>query len=553
MMAVLPLVALSLLPVLFGLVSTVYLAANTAAWQQLLAEPGLWHSAMLSVGTGLCATLLALLLAHALLACTIGTKALNRLRAGSLPLLAMPHLALAIGVALVLAPSGLLLRLLSPWLTGFHQPPDWASIQDPHGLALILGLVIKETPFLLLALSAAMAQVPCERLLLQARSLGYGPLKSWAVAVAPLLQRQIALPFAAVLVFGVSNVDMAIALAPTTPPPLSMLLWQWFLDPDLTLRSVAAAGSVLMLGMCAALVAAIHTSGRWLWRAAQRDHGFVANGRRAANDALLRHLLRGGAAVLFALGVLAVIALALRSRGGGWRFPALLPLGVRPASLQSGNAWQATPALFGDAARTTIILAGLTVVVSVALCLHAAERVRSNSRRRWQIASLLFLPLLIPQFSFLYGLQLMLALLRIDGTLSAVLWAHLLYALPYVYGIVAPARAALDPRLNDVSRTLGAGPVRTFARVTLPLMARSTLLAAALAFSVSVAVYLPTLFAGAGRIATFATDAAATLSAGNLAAAARSAFSQSLLPLLALGAAIVLQRMLFRSRKGVPG
>ena len=34
---------------------------------------------------------------------------------------------------------------------GWDRPPDLASVNDPWGLALILGLMVKEVPFLLLA------------------------------------------------------------------------------------------------------------------------------------------------------------------------------------------------------------------------------------------------------------------------------------------------------------------------------------------------------------------------------------------------------------------
>ena len=47
------------------------------------------------------------------------------------------------------APSGWVLRALSPWATGWEQPPDWPTTQDPWGAGLVLALVVKEVPFLL--------------------------------------------------------------------------------------------------------------------------------------------------------------------------------------------------------------------------------------------------------------------------------------------------------------------------------------------------------------------------------------------------------------------
>ena len=537
------LLAIALLPVLAGLAATLGPATSSAAWSELLGTPGLGRSLSLSLGTGVVAALLSLLLAHGLLAVLTTPRAIGRARALALPLIAMPHLALAIGVALVLAPSGLLLRLVSPWLTGFEQPPDWITIQDPLGLALIAGLVLKETPFLLLALSAALAQVPSDRLLLQARTLGYGRLRAWLLCVAPPLQRQITLPFAAVVVFGISNVDVALALGPSTPPTFAMLLWEWFLDPDLTRQPLAAAGALLLMGLCIGVLALLWTGALVgeHWRRAS-----AASGWRAARDASLQRLLRGIGLLFALLGALALLALWLRSIAPAWRFPAIWP--ARPGLA----AWQEASALLGNALPVTAALAAVSTLLAVGLALAAAEALRDRPTQRTALAALLFVPLLVPQFSFLFGLQVLLVRLRLDGSWPAVVWSHLVYVLPYVFGVVAAARAALEPRWRDVALTLGATPAQAYWRITLPLLTRALLLAAAIGFSVSVAVYLPTLFAGAGRFATLATEAAATIAAGNLRAAAVAAAAMASLPLAVLALAVLLGTLLFRNRRDLP-
>jgi len=118
--------------------------------------------------------------------------------------------------------------------------------------------------------------------------------------------------------------------------------------------------------------------------------------------------------------------------------------------------------------------------------------------------------------------------------------------------LLAPARAAIDPRYRQVAATLGAPPSRAWLTVTLPLLARSGLLALALAFSVSIALYLPTLFAGAGRFATAATEAAAAAGSGNLRLASVHALLLAVLPLIAFAGAYASGSWLFRHRQGVP-
>jgi putative thiamine transport system permease protein len=189
----------------------------------------------------------------------------------------------------------------------------------------------------------------------------------------------------------------------------------------------------------------------------------------------------------------------------------------------------------------------------VALVLPVAERLHHRASARRNVGLLLFLPLLLPQMTFLFGVQVVLAAMRMDGTFIAVLWSHLIFALPYVWGMLAAARDAIDPRYRDIARTLGASPPRVWIEVTAPLLLRSGILAMALAFSVSVALYLPTLFAGAGRIATAATEAAAAAGSGTLNLAAMHALPLTMLPLLAFALAYTAHALVFRKHREVPG
>jgi len=59
----------------------------------------------------------------------------------------------------LLQPSGWLVRLLSPWLTGWERPPLLNLVPDENGLVLIAGLVAKELPFLLLMGLSALNQI----------------------------------------------------------------------------------------------------------------------------------------------------------------------------------------------------------------------------------------------------------------------------------------------------------------------------------------------------------------------------------------------------------
>ena len=253
------------------------------------------------MGTGLGATLLSVGIALLFCAAWHGTRVFAGLRRLLAPLLALPHAAFAIGFAFLIAPSGWLVRLLSPWATGWTRPPDLATVNDPVGLALVLGLVVKEVPFLLLMTVAALNQVRADRTLTVARTMGYGPVTAWGKTVLPLVYPQLRLPIYAVLAFSASVVDMALILGPGVPPTLAVLVLRWFSDPDLAIRYQAAAGACLQLILAGALIA--------LWRLGEAVAGrfgrrWAVSGQRGGTGILAR-LVSGALAagvVMVAMG-----------------------------------------------------------------------------------------------------------------------------------------------------------------------------------------------------------------------------------------------------------
>ena len=244
-------IALFLGPVACGLAATVWPALAPEPWRQLWQQPGLARGIVLSLASGLGATFLALLAAILIAAHAGERRGAGRHRLLLPVLLAVPHLASAIGTAFLVAPSGWLARLLSPWLTGWQRPPDLLTVNDPWGLALTLGLALREAPFLLLAIAAAESQQRCAHTLAIARTSGYGRSEAWLKLVLPLLYRQIRLPLYAVLAFALSVVDLAIVLGPSAPPVLAVQVLHWLTDPDPSWHPVGAAGALLQLALIA--------------------------------------------------------------------------------------------------------------------------------------------------------------------------------------------------------------------------------------------------------------------------------------------------------------
>ncbi len=496
---------------------------SLAPWRRLFAEPGLWPSLRLTASVGFAATLLSLALAFALLARRPG----GWLGATLTPLLASPHSAVAIGLAFLIAPSGWIIRLLSPWATGFTAPPDWLTVVgDPQGWALTLGLVVKETPFLLAVGLAALAEVRAEPQTQAARALGYGPARAWWLVVTPQLYARMRWPLYAVLAYSLSVVDMALVLAPSHPAPLSLLALRWLTSPDLAELFPGEAAALLQLALVGAGFAAM----RGLEAAASFALDRLArNGRRASMGDGLAPALAMGARAILALGLGSLAALALWAVAWRWPFPRALPQSYSLRLAASEAASLAGPA------ATTITLAAASAGASLALAVAWLEGEDRLGRR--SSSALIFLPLLLPQIAFLFGVEALAAALRWDGGFVAVAWAHGLFVFPYVWLALAGPWRGLDPRYAHAAAALGAGRLKALLRVKLPLLAAPMSLAFAIGVAVSVAQYLSTLFVGGGRVATLTTEALALSSGGDRRLSGVVGLAQALVPLAAYLAA----------------
>ncbi len=477
------------------------------------------------------ATLLALLLAIAAAATLHGRAALRWVRPLLAPLLAVPHLAAATGFVFLVAPSGLFFRLLSPWATGLHQPPDLPTLQDPWGVALAIGLGLREAPFLLLAILAAQEQRGLEHPLAAARTLGCGPAGAWLKVALPAIWPLVRLPTLAVLVFGLSVVDVAIVLGPNAPPTFAVLLLDWFQAVDLDRRLEASAGALLLL-VLVAVTALVLAGLEALARRWGRAWAASASGPRA--EVIYRWV--GGAAVALMLGagILSILALAAWSIAGPWPFPRLLPQGLDLRTV-TGQL----PALAGPLGTTIgIALASAVVALAASLgCLEHETEGRAHGRAP-RALWLVYLPLLVPQVSFLFGLEILFLDLGIDASWPALVWSHLVFVLPYTFLMLGDPYRRLDRRLVAVGRTLGRGQGAVWARVKLPLLRTPILVAFAIGFSVSVAQYLPTLLIGAGRFRTLATETLALAVSGDRRLAGVTGLVLAALPLLPLAIAL---------------
>ncbi|EHA13818.1 MULTISPECIES: ABC transporter permease [Halomonadaceae] len=544
-------IALLVLPVGAGLLMVLlpafgYLPAlggdsvSLAPWQMLFAQPGLERSVAISFASGLVSTAIALMMVVLFLAASRGTWLDRGIRRLVSPLLAIPHAAIAFGFAFLIAPSGLVARLISPSLTGWERPPDALIVNDPWGLSLMAGLVLKEVPFLLLMSLAALPQLAPEKRLMLARSLGYSPTIAWLKTVLPSLYPLIRLPVYAVIAYATSVVDMALILGPTLPPTLSVSILGWFNDPDISHRFMASSAAVLQLGITLAALLC------W-WLLEQLictlTRGWLTNGSRQRGETALRLFGRSALLISSSTALAALIGLGLFSVAGFWRFPEVLP------QMLTLDHWQRSGSMLASPLLNTALIGLISTTLATALVLATLENEHRQHLQPKRALWLLYLPLLVPQIAFLFGLIVAAESVGIRPQLSLVIAGHLLFVLPYVYLSLAEAYRQLDPRWLQVARSLGVSRSAAFWRVRLPLLLAPLLTAFAVGLAVSIGQYLPTQLLGAGRVTTVTTEAVALAAGSNRRLIGVWALVQAGLPLIGFMLALTLPRFLGAQRR----
>ena len=479
---------------------------NLGGVRMLFAEPGIWMSIFLSLFTGLAATAISLAIVIAAIAAGGGTKTFALLTRLISPLLSVPHAAAAFGFLFLFSPSGFLSRLFSPELTGWMRPPDVLIPNDPLGLSLIAGLVLKEVPFLLLMALAARGQVKMAESRQLTASFGYGRLAGFILGIWPQLYRRMRLPVFAVLAFSVSVVDVAAILGPTNPATLGMRLVGWMNEPDLSMRFAASAGAVLLVIVTLVSI--------FIWLGLERLGGLLLHwqdgtGRRHARDGLAQKLSLGIAGLVAVFNLAGLALLALWSISGLWQFPDAVPSGL---TLKS---WMAVLPVLGGPLAASLITALLSSVISLVLVILVLQRAIETGREMKAGQWLLYAPLIVPQASFLFGLQLLVIGSSIPISLPLLVFSHLIFVLPYVFLSLSEPWRGFDRRFDSIAYGLGRPRWDVFWKVRLAMLLRPILTALAVGFAVSIGLYLPTVLIGAGRLPTITTEAVALASGGN--------------------------------------
>ncbi|MBI3696904.1 MAG: ABC transporter permease [Acidobacteria bacterium] len=157
-----------------------------------------------------------------------------------------------------------------------------------------------------------------------------------------------------------------------------------------------------------------------------------------------------------------------------------------------------------EALGNSLLVAVASTLISTAigtLCAYAMSRHRIRGAR--VLDAVLQLSIVTPEIvtgiSLLAFFQFVFRFTDFGLGLDTIIIAHVAFSIAFVLLVVRVRLAALDPALEEAAMDLGAGPVTTFFRVTLPLLQPGIVAAALLAFILSFDDYVITsLVAGVG-------------------------------------------------------
>lgn len=516
-------------------------------WVDFFAHPASAGAIRATLISGLGSTLFVTAITFLILATSYNSKFWKVLQRSLAPLLSVPHAAFAIGFLFLVAPSGWIFRAVSPGLTGFTSPPDWSLIRDSYGISLMITLVIKEVPFLVLMSISALSRIDVKNSLAVGRSLGYDTGKVWIKVIMPQLYPKIRLSIFAILAYSLSVVDIAQIVGPTIPPTLAVQIFRWFNDPDLSCRLFGAAGATFILMLVLGTIGFIYLLEYilkklltfWLIGGSRQSH--VTFARPLGNLLILKIVI---------CSLTSVLILHIWSVTWRWRFPDFLP---EDWSLKFWNKGLDSLSLPAWNTISVGLTASVVAVIIVIGCLENELRLLRKGRgtNTEKILWLIYLPLLIPQIAFLFGVQVVLVSLRLDGKWFSLVWSHLLFVLPYVFLTLGPIYRAYDQRMTDVAVTLSGSSWKALVKIKFPVLLRPILFTLAIGFSVSVSQYLPTLFVGAGRYDTITTEAVALAGGSDRRIVAVYALCQLLGPLIFFLVALLFPKFYFRNRKAM--
>jgi putative spermidine/putrescine transport system permease protein len=147
------------------------------------------------------------------------------------------------------------------------------------------------------------------------------------------------------------------------------------------------------------------------------------------------------------------------------------------------------------AAQNSFIVApAATVLATVLGTLAAVGLNKTEFRGKGLVMALLISPMVVPVVVVAVGVYIFFADIGLSETYTGLILAHAALGAPFVVTTVSATLQGFNQNLVRASLSLGAGPLRTFFRITLPVIAPGLISGALFAFATSFDEVVVTLF-----------------------------------------------------------
>ena len=426
--------------------------------------------------------------------------------AAALPLV-IPSYVVALALIAAVGPGGLLGQ--GSWIFGF--PGAWAA------------LTLATYPYVYLLAAAGLRRVD-PALEEAARSLGRSPAQVLREVTLPVLRPSVGAGAVLVSLYALSDFGVVSLMRYDALTRAIFTQYRSLFD-----RTPAALlGLVLVL--LTAVVLVLEARGRGRGRV-------VRGGAGGLRPAVVTPLGRWRVPAALAVGAFGALALLLPvATLVGW---ALRSGAVRPG--------------LGDLAGWALGSVGVSVAAAAVATLAALPVAALAVRRPGRLARVLerttfaanALPGIVVALSLVFFATR--AAPPLYQTLPLLVFAYVVRFLPQALSGTRDALGRVDPALEQAARGLGAGPGRTFGRITLPLVAPGLLAGATLVFLSTMKELPATLLLAPIGFDTLATEV--------WSATGTSSYSQAAVPalaLIALSAPVVYALQLRRGERAVP-
>jgi putative spermidine/putrescine transport system permease protein len=194
--------------------------------------------------------------------------------------------------------------------------------------------------------------------------------------------------------------------------------------------------------------------------------------------------------------ILVIIPLSFNAQDFFTFTPAMLALDPEGYSLKHFRDFFTNPD-WQLAMRNSLSIAPMATLISVGLgTLAAIGLSQSHVPFKRVIMAVLISPMIVPLIISAAGMYFFFSAIGLQGTYWGVVLAHAILGIPFVIITVTATLVGFDRSLSRASASLGAGPVRTFFKVQLPLILPGVISGGLFAFITSFDEVVIVIFVG---------------------------------------------------------